>query len=179
MIYVTSDVHFMHDNIIKYCKRPFLDISKFTIDFIKMYRDHVKEEDTVYFLGDMAYGKNANFDKLKKILSVLPGHKHLVLGNHDEIFSREQLEECFETVQDYIIIKDKYLLTHYPLESTPVTSHEKISHQLLNNYNIQIIFHGHIHTRQPVQKDNILRVNCCIDYPPNNYKLLNITNLFE
>lgn len=44
-IYVTSDTHFNHENIIKYCKRPYENANKMNESLIKNWNKVVKKED--------------------------------------------------------------------------------------------------------------------------------------
>ena len=50
----TSDYHFSHANIIKYCDRPFESVEEMNEAIIKRHNERVKPEDTVFFLGDNA-----------------------------------------------------------------------------------------------------------------------------
>ena len=48
----TSDYHFSHFNIIRYCKRPFETAEEMNETIIRKHNERVKPEDTVFFLGD-------------------------------------------------------------------------------------------------------------------------------
>ena len=81
-IFFTSDLHFQHNNILKFVKpRPFSSIEEHDEIIINNWNNTVKNEDTVYVLGDIALKYNP--DLLTKQLSRLKGKKHLILGNHD------------------------------------------------------------------------------------------------
>jgi len=56
--YITSDLHLDHTNIIKYCKRPFLNTEDMNKTLIDNWNNIVSRRDRVYFLGDMSFGKN-------------------------------------------------------------------------------------------------------------------------
>lgn len=60
MLFATSDTHFNHVNIIKYCGRPFTPdeegAEKCKAFLIERYRETVGENDIVIFLGDLAMG---------------------------------------------------------------------------------------------------------------------------
>ena len=51
-IYFSSDHHFSHRNIIKYCKRPFANIDAMNEALIERHNARVRDEDVVYQLGD-------------------------------------------------------------------------------------------------------------------------------
>jgi calcineurin-like phosphoesterase family protein len=78
MIWFTSDTHFGHENIIKYCKRPFETIEEMDEVLIRNWNDTVQPTDVVYHLGDFAMTTNPD-----QYLRRLNGYKHLILGNHD------------------------------------------------------------------------------------------------
>ena len=80
MIYFIADTHFNHENIIKYCNRPFKNTEEMNEYIIKKWNSVVKSEDIVYHLGDVGFG---TIDELKKLLAKLNGTKILVMGNHD------------------------------------------------------------------------------------------------
>lgn len=52
----TSDYHFSHANIIKYCGRPFETVEE-NETIIRKHNERVKPEDTVFFLGDFIQNK--------------------------------------------------------------------------------------------------------------------------
>ncbi len=75
--YFTSDTHFGHKNIIEYCKRPFKTIDEMNDTITKNWNEVVKEDDTVYHLGDFSFrGFHTYRNKLN-------GSIILLKGNHD------------------------------------------------------------------------------------------------
>jgi len=52
MIYFTSDHHFGHENIIKYCHRPFESVKEMNQEMIWQWNNVVASDDIVYHLGD-------------------------------------------------------------------------------------------------------------------------------
>ena len=79
MIYFTSDTHFGHANIIKYCDRPFATVEEMNEALVKNWNSRVSPSDTVYHLGDFAMGGKDNLN----IRSRLQGKIVLIRGNHD------------------------------------------------------------------------------------------------
>jgi calcineurin-like phosphoesterase family protein len=78
-IFFWSDPHFGHENVIRYCKRPYKDAPEMNESLIRNYNSVVGPNDTVICLGDFALG----LWPVEKISERLNGHKELVPGNHD------------------------------------------------------------------------------------------------
>lgn len=76
----TSDLHFWHKNICKYCNRPFETTEEMNQALINNWNSVVKEDDIVFVLGDMGF---CGYDKLEPLMSQLNGKKYLIQGNHD------------------------------------------------------------------------------------------------
>lgn len=139
MIYFTSDLHFYHRNIIRYCNRPFSDSQEMTDKLVENWNKVVKPNDEVYILGDVTMnGPEAAF----AALSQLRGRKYLVRGNHDQFVDKkdwtQQYAWVFEWVKDYYELKwqnQLFVLCHYPF----VEWHK--SHR--GSYNL----HGHQHNK--------------------------------
>ena len=85
--YIISDTHFSHYNIIKYCSRPFSNISEMNSHMLDKWNSTVKPTDKVYFLGDFSFGKLevVSYDQYaKKVWDNLNGNKIFIRGNHDK-----------------------------------------------------------------------------------------------
>jgi calcineurin-like phosphoesterase family protein len=78
--FFTSDTHFGHANIIKFCDRPFRDVDHMDEQLIGNWNSIVQPEDTVWHLGDVALGPR---ERWASRLGRLNGHIFLVPGNHD------------------------------------------------------------------------------------------------
>ena len=117
MKFYTADLHFDHENIIKYCNRPFSSVSKMNEMLIGNWNAKVTKKDEVFILGDFTL---SNRKRALEILPQLKGRKHLILGNHDH-FARKKFDNNeFVWIKDYAMIKDgaiKVVLSHYPMIS--------------------------------------------------------------
>ena len=112
-LFFTSDTHFGHRNIIKYCERPFSCIEEMDDALIANWNRVVGKDDIIFHLGDFAMGGSAEWSRL---LQKLNGKIYLILGNHDlktigAGFSR--LEGV--AMQMLINVKGQIIyLNHYP-----------------------------------------------------------------
>lgn len=90
MIYYIADMHFGHENVIRFDNRPFADTEEMDKCMISYWNSRVTNNDTVYILGDIFWGN----EKLSiKIINQLKGHKILIKGNHDRV--SRQLQQAF------------------------------------------------------------------------------------
>lgn len=78
-VYFTSDTHFNHNSILKFCNRPFETIEEHDNKLIENWNSVVGLDDTVFHLGDFCFG---GAPKWKEIRSQLNGHIILIVGNH-------------------------------------------------------------------------------------------------
>lgn len=159
MIYFVSDHHFFHKNIIKYTKRPFEDsldgMYKNAEYMFKKHNEIVKDDDLVFFLGDVALFKPSTKEYIKNMLKKLKGRKILIRGNHDTE-SDEFYKECgFLGVYEYLIF-GKIMLCHYPL-----TNHPSLL-KIFNENGCKLLIHGHTHDKNVVQND-FKRLNVSVE----------------
>ena len=114
--FITSDLHFWHKNILKFCKetRPWTSVEEMNEALIAEWNSKIKPNDTVYHLGDFCFGsKQQTLD----ILEQLNGFKVFITGNHDGTDIKQALK-IHGKVYDYLEIKHrstKLVLFHYPL----------------------------------------------------------------
>ena len=141
-IWITSDTHYGHANIIRFCERPFADVQQMDEALIANYNAVVKPEDTVYHLGDFSFSREP-----ERVFRRLNGKIHLILGNHD----LDRHGEIRRWVDDlkWASVKDVYFLklgkkpanwiwlSHYP-HLTWNKSHKGSTH-----------CHGHCHGDLP------------------------------
>lgn len=113
-IFFTSDTHFNHANIIKFCGRPFNSVEEMNDELIRRWNEKVGPDDIVFHLGDFAWGGSEIWNS---ILSRLNGHIHLIVGNHDEKNLRQNYAKYFDSVtyQKHIYVENVSIyLNHYP-----------------------------------------------------------------
>jgi len=130
-IWLTSDTHFCHKNIIKYCDRPFFDVEEMNSVLIKRWNAAVAEDDVVYHLGDIYLGPA---DRASSLLGALNGRIILIRGNHDRHSKAWYLERGIAEMYPSLFLYTHgkcILLTHEP---------DKVMGE---NYDLH--FFGHIH----------------------------------
>ncbi len=81
-IFFTSDTHFSHRNVMRYCGRPFKTVEECDEAMIARWNAVVGPSDTIYHLGDVSM----HIKPIERILPRLNGHKILIIGNHDLVF---------------------------------------------------------------------------------------------
>lgn len=137
--FVTSDHHFFHGNIIKYCNRPFKTWQEMNEVMIKKWNDVVSKDDLVIHLGDFClYG----LEKVKQIRKQLNGTIILIKGNHDQY---RGLAKCGFIVKRYLK-HNNILFTHRPI---PL---EELREGFINIF-------GHIHTKDVFDKTRQFNVS--------------------
>jgi calcineurin-like phosphoesterase family protein len=79
-IWLTGDTHFSHDNIRRYCSRPFNSVNEMDDFLIKSWNNLIKPGDIVYHVGDFVLG---NIEMFARYANVLNGFINILEGNHD------------------------------------------------------------------------------------------------
>ena len=84
---------------------------------INNWKNKVKDDDTVYILGDVGM---YHAREIGNILNNLPGRKILVTGNHDfKNIHSSSYKKTFAKITSYLEIEDNgrnVVLFHYPIE---------------------------------------------------------------
>lgn len=144
-IFLTSDLHINHANILKYEpeSRPFETIEEMNEAIINNWNSVVSEEDTVYILGDFFMGK---WTEIEKILPRFKGKIILIRGNHDdkrrvEIYKAHGIE--VKDI-DYISYKGRFfILCHFPM------TNEEFIRMIVQDNSEVVFLYGHIHSNAP------------------------------
>ncbi len=128
-IWIITDTHLGHDNIVKYCNRP-ENHSELILENLSV----IKDGDTLIHLGDFCIGKDKEWHE--KFFSKIPNVKKILIrGNHDKQSSSWYLRNGWDFVcenysEHYF---GKYItFSHIPIEN-------------IQNINI----HGHYHNNLP------------------------------
>jgi calcineurin-like phosphoesterase family protein len=146
---------------------------------IKNWNETVSKEDTVYVLGDFAFGDKKTVASYSTRLN---GKKILILGNHDHkkdwyanSFAKNEIKQIakgnitdeqkermnlpvklgFVDIEDFDILKRKFLLSHYP----PIS---------LDDAGDYVYIYGHVHglEKYPAHYKN----NYCVSVEKINFR---------
>ena len=141
MIFVTSDLHFCHDKAFLYEPRGFHSVREMNAAIVKNWNNVVNPEDDVYVLGDLMLNDN---EEGARLLSMLHGHLHIILGNHDtkariELYKQSPnvVEVCDAKRLDYLGYH--FFLCHYPTLTSNHDSDKPLAARLIS-------LCGHTHT---------------------------------
>ncbi len=174
MIYFTSDLHFYHGNVIRYCNRPFDGYMSMNSALIANWNNTVKYNDDVYILGDITM---RGPEIVNSLMPALNGRKHLICGNHDLFVRKESFNATnFEIVTDYHVLNHQirgknymFCLMHYPLLTWNHAGRGSIH------------LHGHIHSTPEYNNENIrngiLRFDVGVD--AHNYSPVSIETVIH
>ncbi len=158
-IWVWSDQHFNHKNIINYSNRPFDNVLEMNEQMVHNNNLVVKEHDLVIWVGDVGFG---NIPTINEYLNRCNGYKILVLGNHD-IYRGGKLYPLVvnetHAVLPIIVDNIQMLLTHYPFNVVP------------DGY---VGVHGHIHGHPALSE---YHYNVGVEH--TNYTPINIKQIVE
>ncbi len=144
-VYFTSDLHLGHKNIHKF-RGGFSSEEEHQTYIIKAWKTTITKRDDVYVLGDACFTMEA-----LDLLRDLPGTKHLIRGNHDELYTQAYLK-VFKNVYGLKKYKEFWL------------SHAPIHPQELRG---RVNLHGHVHY-QTVPDNNYF--NCCVENLDAHFK---------
>lgn len=142
-VWFSSDYHFGHANIIKYCDRPYSSVEEMDNDIINKHNEVVKKTDLVICLGDISF--NHSIEHLHK----MNGSFIIVKGNHDDKHVKK-------------ISFNNLVLSYYNINLLCV--HKPI--HIYGKFHLNIC--GHVHEKWQYRKDiNALNVGVDVNnfYP--------------
>ncbi|WP_248924717.1 metallophosphoesterase [Paenibacillus hamazuiensis] len=156
-VFVISDHHFGHRQIIDFESRPFADAEEMTEVMMQKWNAAVGPQDKVFHLGDFSF---LNLAKTKEIVAGLNGRKTLILGNHDRGRPRSWwLEAGFDEVSEYpIVYNGFFFLSHEPM--------------YMNKHMPYVNIHGHIHGQQYESRQYVNVSVELWDYTPVSFEAI-------
>ena len=136
-VWLMSDLHLGHDRDFVWAKRGFSNVTEHNEALIRNIRQCVEENDEFFILGDLTLG---DLDAAAPLLRQIPGHVHVILGNHDTERRIEFYQSLGWDVQFSTVIrwgKYRFYLSHYPTVCAN-EGEDKLSLATINIY-------GHTH----------------------------------
>lgn len=168
-IFFTSDFHLFHHNILRFDNRPFNTVQEMNDKIVENWNNTVKEDDIIFFLGDLTFG---DFKDTKYLIDGLNGTIHYILGNHDR-FNDIRNYKRFDTIDSLMDIQvrdndanrgwQSIVLCHYA-----ILEWNKAQHGAFH-------LHGHSHgglleSQKEYYKHKVLDMGCNLwDYTPVSY----------
>lgn len=164
-LYVMSDLHLWHENVIKYDNRPFNSLEEMNNSILEELYTKLKPEDILIDLGDMFWDVKAPV--CKEILDKIPVYEfYKVPGNHDRdtfYFGQQApLSYRFKYISDILDLrvvfeKKKYRITlsHYPLQEW--------NHQRRGS----LMVHGHCHGNIDLDNEASKKLRVDVGYNSN------------
>jgi calcineurin-like phosphoesterase family protein len=163
----TSDTHFYHANVIKYCNRPYSSVEEMNEAIILEWNSKVKPDDIIYHLGDFSFAKDIS--KTMEIVDRLNGQIFLIRGNHDY----GQFVKKFITHPRVIDVRDLYKLKIKDPDSPSGTQEIVLCHYAMevwnhSHYGAWHLF-GHSHGTLP---DNLDKMRLDVGMDNHGMKIL-------
>ena len=137
--FFTSDLHFGHENAIKFDERPFKTVEEMDEELIKRWNNKVGKGDIVYVLGDLIWKTMTN--EATALIKRLNGQIILIKGNHDHFLHNAGAKKALAGIKDYdeicVALDDgsikRCVLSHYYIPFYHGHRHNAI------------LLHGHSH----------------------------------
>lgn len=169
-VWVTSDCHFGHKNVIKYENRKYTNVEEMDLDLINRWNSKVGIKDEIYILGDFTLSNNKSY--AIDILKRLNGRKYLILGNHDNISQKKEVMVYFEWVKKYFELD--YKDNHFVMFHFPILSWNRKYHGAIHLY-------GHIHgnklTEYQIVNEIVMKNSYNVSVEVNNYEPISLDEI--
>lgn len=155
MRWFTADLHFGHENIIRYCNRPFASTDEMNDALVANWNDRVAPGDEVWVLGDVAMGP---IEVSLGHVARLAGHKSLLAGNHDRCWAGNErrqrdwvgryeeagFEQVLQGTVTTNIAGQTVLAGHFPYEGDSHDEDRFVGWRPVDEG--AWLLHGHVHT---------------------------------
>lgn len=171
-IWVISDTHFNHANILTFTSSDgtpirghrFESVSDMDNHMIYAWNSVVNPGDKVYHLGDVVIGDREGW--MKSNWSKLNGKKVLIVGNHDDIKMMAR-GSFFSSVYESRDLREfGLLLTHRPAHTSQLWDYNR--DRPMKN------IHGHIHEKPNPSLDHVNVSVEAVNYTPVNIEELRL-----
>lgn len=159
--YVCSDCHFFHENIIKYCNRPFKSAEEMNEVIYTNWNATIPKDAKVFFLGDWVIGTDRKYSIGQVLHDELNGRKVFIKGNHDEKIQKYTSIKVVDGIIEVQYRGFSILMSHYPIYEF--------------DHDLQIC--GHIHNNEENEKLKWNMINVSMEV--TDYKPVHIDGIIE
>jgi calcineurin-like phosphoesterase family protein len=151
MNFYIANMHYNHQQIIDYEKRPFANANNMNQTFDSNWNKTVGEDDDVWIAGNWSFYWRP--ETIERRLSKMHGRKHLILGNHDSRYKVWTWQKMgFYSVHTACPVADEFLGVVW-LVNDPETLTVKTT----------TILHGHRGLPKVAEENGTYLVNIGID----------------
>ena len=161
-VWVWSDLHFYHKNIIEFSERPYNDVHQMNAHLVANFNDYVGPNDVSIWVGDVGF---ANETKINTLVNQCNGYKILIIGNHDFHRRKRPLKLNFDEIHllyAHETPEVDLLFTHYPMDNIPYP---------------WVNIHGHLHAFPNPDTGHPLHYNVCCEL--HNYRPLELDEVIR
>ena len=144
-IYLSSDLHLFHDKDFIYKARGFSSVTEMNTQILTTFCETLTNEDDLYLLGDNLLGGDEKYEEGMYLLSKIPGHIHLVRGNHDteKRWNGYKYMSNWDVVEMQNAIYLKYSKYHFYLSHFPTLTSNNDDDKPLKQRLINLCGHSH------------------------------------
>lgn len=133
LYFFTADEHYHHNNILRYCGRPFYDIEEHDVEIIKKHNSVVRPGDTVVHAGDFTLISN-RAKVQNDYINRLNGTHIFLKGSHDRWLHSQSCRIWEKTIEGQFIVVCHYSMrtwhrSHYNSWQLYAHSHGKLAPQ--------------------------------------------------
>ena len=113
MYWFTADEHLGHENIIKYCNRPFSTVEEMDATIIDNYNQVVLKDDIVVHAGDFCWLNNFK-DVYKIYVQKLNGTQIFLRGSHDHWLPYSSKYIWTKRIEGQLVVVCHYAMLRWP-----------------------------------------------------------------
>lgn len=151
-VFFTSDLHFGHENVIRFDKRPWNTVEEMNRGLMERWNRKVQKGDLVYVLGDLFWKGDSKM--VLEYLNNLNGQIYMIKGNHDRWLHNAGVKNRLAGVKDYL---DTDVPLKDGMKRRVILSHYFIPFYNGHLYNA-IMLHGHSHNTEEYEAEEKMKV---------------------
>lgn len=170
-LFFTSDTHFGHKNIIKYCDRPFATSEEMDEALIANWNSKVPTTGIVFVVGD--FSMNCPMNRVIEIRKRLNGRIILIRGNHDDdVIKLNERHKIFEEIHTRLDIRVSYTDENGDTSYVDIELNHFPSLVWNNSHKGSYQGYGHVHSKEAIPGQDPFQTDVGVD--GNNYTPLSL-----